>query len=193
MALLAVTVLVIWGRRTQGPVELNTNVLRALIGAAWVVRVAGLPVILPPATWTLIPFDDDWAPRYQVTVEGVRLLRQRAVVGWQWALLGGHQTSADLSQSLTHTPVETFVAEMHKWGVRHLLVWSQTTTAYLDAAPDHFTRRWTSGLSVEYELAAPTREAWPSQPAADGSRTCTGSGGRCTSRGYAAAIRSSSG
>jgi hypothetical protein len=100
-ALLAVTLLAIWGRRTAGPVALNVTALRALYTGAWVVLLGGLLTILPPATWSLIPFDDDWAPRYQATVEGVRLLKQGTVAGWQWSLLGGHQTSADLSQSLT--------------------------------------------------------------------------------------------
>jgi hypothetical protein len=100
-ALIAATVLVIWGRRAAGPVGLNLAALRVLCVAAIAVLVGGFFTILPPSTWTLIPFDDDWAPRYQVTVDGVRLLKQGAVAGWQWALLGGHQTSADLSQSLT--------------------------------------------------------------------------------------------
>jgi hypothetical protein len=100
-ALLAVTLLAIWGRQTSGPVALNVTALRALYAGAWLVLLGGLLTILPPATWTLIPFDDDWAPRYQATVEGMRLLKEGAIVGWQWTLLGGHQTSADLSQSLT--------------------------------------------------------------------------------------------
>lgn len=60
-----------------------------------------LVVWFPPATWTLVPFLDDWPPRFLSTADGVRLLRQGTFVGWQWNLLGGYSTATDITQSLT--------------------------------------------------------------------------------------------
>jgi hypothetical protein len=55
----------------------------------------------PPSTWRLIPFFDDWPPRFASTVDGVHLLTQGTFVGWQWNLLGGYSTATDITQSLT--------------------------------------------------------------------------------------------
>jgi hypothetical protein len=54
----------------------------------------------PPAVWNQIPFYDDWPGLLQITLNGIDTLRHGALVGWQWAFLGGYHTSADLSQSL---------------------------------------------------------------------------------------------
>jgi hypothetical protein len=56
---------------------------------------------LSPFSWSRTPFLDDWPPRFQSTVEGLRLLRHGAFAGWQWNLLGGYATSTDITQSLT--------------------------------------------------------------------------------------------
>jgi hypothetical protein len=55
----------------------------------------------PPSTWTRIPFLDDWPPRFQSTVEGVRLLRDAAFSGWRWEFLGGYPIATDVTQDLT--------------------------------------------------------------------------------------------
>jgi hypothetical protein len=70
---------------------LGAAVLTAWLLIAW----------FPPSSWTLIPFLDDWPPRYLSTVDGVRLLRQGAFAGWEWNLLGGYPTATDITQSLT--------------------------------------------------------------------------------------------
>ncbi len=72
-----------------------------LTAIAWALLVIGFLLCLPPATWSLTPFFDDWPPRLVATVQGLRLAMQGAVTGWEWNLLGGYQTSADLSQNLT--------------------------------------------------------------------------------------------
>jgi len=54
----------------------------------------------PPRLWNQIPFYDDWPGLLQLTLNGIDTLKHGAFVGWQWAFLGGYQTSADLSQSL---------------------------------------------------------------------------------------------
>ena len=55
----------------------------------------------PPHTWMQVPFLDDWPPRYQSTVEGVRLLKQGALSGWRWTFLGGYPIVTDVTQDLT--------------------------------------------------------------------------------------------
>lgn len=62
--------------------------------------VTGALAAFPPATWRQIPFLDDWPGLLQLTLYGIELLGHGAVVGWQWAFLGGYHTSSDLSQSL---------------------------------------------------------------------------------------------
>ncbi|HVL68670.1 MAG TPA: hypothetical protein VM364_15515 [Vicinamibacterales bacterium] len=138
-ALLAASILTIWGRRTEGPVALGVPALRLLVAAAGATLAGGFLLILPPSTWSLIPFDDDWAPRYQATVEGLRLLRQGAVVGWQWAMLGGHQTSADLSQSLVALgalPMLLFGDRVGYHLLHALVVAGIPVLVYRDAASD---------------------------------------------------------
>ena len=56
-------------------------------------------------------------------------------------------------------PVEEVTAELRKWGVRHLIVWSQASLAYLRRHSDVFAERWGSGPWHEFEyLAADTRD-----------------------------------
>jgi hypothetical protein len=74
--------------------------------------------------------------------------------GFHWTPFRG-QTVAGGSfrgQRLDATSYDDFVAEMRKWGVRHLVVWSKTTKTYLDAAPTQFDRGWSAGLWVDYVL-----------------------------------------
>src|SRR4051794_36765393 len=56
---------------------------------------------MPVRDWALIPFLDDWPPRFQSTIEGVRLLRHGTFAGWRWPLLGGYAIATDLTQTLT--------------------------------------------------------------------------------------------
>jgi hypothetical protein len=55
----------------------------------------------PLSSWDLIPFLDDWPPRYQSTLEGVRMLQEGALAGWRWGFLGGYPTATDVTQDLT--------------------------------------------------------------------------------------------
>jgi hypothetical protein len=55
----------------------------------------------PVATWSLVPFLDDWPPRFQSTLEGYRLLQALAFSGWRWTFLGGYPIATDVSQDLT--------------------------------------------------------------------------------------------
>lgn len=98
-ALLLASILVVASRRvgrSASPVA-----QRAFITTGWLVLIVGFFAVLPPSTWHLIPFFDDWAPRFVATVDGIRLLARGVVVGWNWGLLGGYHSSADLSQGLS--------------------------------------------------------------------------------------------
>jgi len=81
--------------------------------------------------------------------------------GWQWSpyrnqvLAGG----AFRGRAIDGVPIGEVTAELRKWGVRHLIVWSKASIAYLRARPDAFTERWTAGPWHAFEyLAADTRD-----------------------------------
>ncbi|HEX6210152.1 MAG TPA: hypothetical protein VF136_05210 [Methylomirabilota bacterium] len=86
------------GRSARDPFPATLATAGALGGA--LLLAAALLTTFPPATWTQIPFYDDWPGLLQLTVNGIDLLSHGALTGWQWAFLGGYHTSADLSQSL---------------------------------------------------------------------------------------------
>ena len=48
-------------------------------------------------------------------------------------------------------PQDEFVGVMHRWGIKHLFVWSQPSTKYLDQSRDA-TLVWTDGIWREYVL-----------------------------------------
>jgi hypothetical protein len=71
--------------------------------AAGVMMLAGSFLFdwFPPSSWPLVPFLDDWPPRFSSTSEGISLLRRGALVGWQWNLLGGYASATDITQGLS--------------------------------------------------------------------------------------------
>ena len=80
--------------------------------------------------------------------------------GWQWCpqrvnvLAGGAFRGASISV----TPPSEVHAELTRWGVRHLVVWSKASTRFFEADPA-FVRRWSSGPWTHFEfLAADSRE-----------------------------------
>src|SRR4029450_2410998 len=81
------------GKRVGQPIRLPG--LTLFVVGGWVLLATAFLFAFPPSTWNLIPFFDAWPPRFQSTVEGLRLLGRGAVTGWQWSFLGGYQTSAD--------------------------------------------------------------------------------------------------
>ncbi len=81
--------------------------------------------------------------------------------GWQWSpyrdqvLAGG----AFKGRAIESVPAAAVTTELRKWGVRHLIVWSQASLAYLRKHPDLFAERWASGPWHAFEyLAADTRD-----------------------------------
>jgi hypothetical protein len=80
--------------------------------------------------------------------------------GWQWCpqrrnvLAGGAFGGASIA---VKPPAEVH-AELKRWGVRHLIVWSRAATQFFESDPA-FARRWASGPWSHYEfLAADPRE-----------------------------------
>jgi hypothetical protein len=98
-ALATATIGAIVARRLGQPVRLPG--LPILIAGGWTLLTLAFLTAFPPSTWQLVPFFDDWPPRFQSTVGGLTLLGRGAFAGWNWHFLGGYHTSADLTQSLT--------------------------------------------------------------------------------------------
>ncbi|HXW07467.1 MAG TPA: hypothetical protein VD833_19675 [Vicinamibacterales bacterium] len=73
--------------------------------------------------------------------------------GWIWHVLRGQVVGAGTfaGRAIEETPPEAFVAEMRRWGVRHLFVWTDAMRAYLSADP-RFVQRWRGGLWSHFEL-----------------------------------------
>jgi hypothetical protein len=99
-ALVAATALTILTRRQVGaPVQTGRTGSLMLLAAGAAMLVGAMTSRLPPSTWTQIPFKDDYTVLYQSAVNGIGLLEQGSVVGWNWWLLGGYPTSTDIAQS----------------------------------------------------------------------------------------------
>jgi hypothetical protein len=69
-------------------------------GASLVYLLVAFFTWFPPSSWTLIPFLDDWPPRFQSTLEAARQLRSGIFTGWRWSFLGGYPISTDVTQDL---------------------------------------------------------------------------------------------
>lgn len=100
-ALLAFTVAVWWPARHRpaGPLLTRTDAAALAALGTGLLALAFL-AWFPPGTWRLVPFLDDWAPRYQSTREFIAWVNAGWVSGWQWHFLGGYHTSSDVTQSL---------------------------------------------------------------------------------------------
>jgi hypothetical protein len=73
--------------------------------------------------------------------------------GWVWNSFRGEVVGAGTfaGRPIAETPVATFEREMRRWGVRHLLVWTDPSRAYL-AASGRFVERWRAGRWSHFEL-----------------------------------------
>lgn len=111
-ALVASTVLLVTSRRRIGQAaSLGRASSLVLLCAGACVLVFGLFSRLPLASWSSIPFLDDWTPLYHEAVSGVRLLSRGVAVGWNWSFLGGYPTSTAISQNfglLAFVPMQLF-------------------------------------------------------------------------------------
>ena len=71
--------------------------------------------------------------------------------GWIWSVLRGQVVGAGTfaGQAIEETPPATFVAEMRRWGVRHLFVWTDASREYL-ARSGFFAERWRERTLVAF-------------------------------------------
>jgi hypothetical protein len=85
-------------------------------------------------------------------VAGQRFYSQM-IDGWVWNVWRGQVLAAGTfaGRAIAGTPVDEFVAEMQRWGVRHLLVWTDASRDYL-AGSGRFVERWRGGLWSHFEL-----------------------------------------
>jgi hypothetical protein len=97
---------------------------------------------------------------FDVHFEGLlpRLAGQRfysqMIDGWVWNMFRGQVVGAGTfaGQLIDLTPPDAFAAEMRRWGVRHLFVWTDRSRAYL-ARSARFVERWRGGRWSHFELA----------------------------------------
>lgn len=79
--------------------------------------------------------------------------------GWQWSPYR-HQVFANgtfQGRLISTVPTGELVAELRRWGIRHVLVWTDTARASLTARPN-FVERWRPGRWTQIEmLEADTR------------------------------------
>ena len=98
-------------------------------------------------------------PRWNVHFEGLlpTLAGQRFYTqifdGWTWSIWRGQVLGAGAwnGRAIDRTPPERFRSEMRKWGVRHLLVWTDQSRRYLSAAGG-FVERWRQAPWSHFEL-----------------------------------------
>ena len=89
--------------------------------------------------------------------------------GWQWSRYRSQVLAGGTfrGRAIALVPVDEFQAELARWGVRHLLVWSDAALAYLRGRAG-FTERWRHGRWTRFEfLAADTRTATASTGTAE--------------------------
>ncbi len=76
--------------------------------------------------------------------------------GWQWTPWRGRMLSGGtwMGRDIQHVPHDAFVAELKRWGVVDLFVWSERSRRFLDLDP-RFARMWSEEPWVQYRLTAP--------------------------------------
>jgi hypothetical protein len=80
--------------------------------------------------------------------------------GWIWSIFRGQVVGAGTfaGQAIEETPPTTFVAELQRWGVRHLFVWTDASRQYL-ARSGAFVELWRGRPWSHFELKdADTRQ-----------------------------------
>jgi hypothetical protein len=85
-------------------------------------------------------------------VAGQRFYSQM-IDGWVWNIWRGQVVAAGTFQGdpIAMTSYDVFAAEMRKWGVRHLFVWTDEARSYLAGSP-LFAHRWRGGPWSHFEL-----------------------------------------
>jgi hypothetical protein len=73
-----------------------------------------------------------------------------------WNIFRGQVVGAGTfaGQLIDLTPPDQFAAEMRRWGIQHLFVWTDTSRNYLERT-GHFVERWRGGLWSDFEMTDP--------------------------------------
>jgi len=73
--------------------------------------------------------------------------------GWVWNIWRGEVVGAGTfaGRAIDLTPPDRFAAEMHRWGVRHLLVWTDASRDYLRRS-GRFVEQWRESRWSHFEL-----------------------------------------
>jgi hypothetical protein len=84
-------------------------------------------------------------------LKGQRFYAQM-IDGWVWSIWRGEVVAAGTFRGspIAETPVEIFDAEMARWGVKHLFVWTDAARAYLTAS-GRYVERWRGGRWSDFE------------------------------------------
>ena len=83
-------------------------------------------------------------------VAGQRFYSQM-IDGWVWNVHRGQVVGAGTfaGRPIADTPIADFEAEMARWGVKHLFVWTDASRDYLARGP--FVERWRTGRWSQFE------------------------------------------
>ncbi len=83
-------------------------------------------------------------------VSGQRFYSQM-IDGWVWNSYRGQVVGAGTfrGRPIAETPIADFDAEMARWGVKHLFVWTDASRDYLAGGP--FVERWRHGRWSQFE------------------------------------------
>ena len=92
-------------------------------------------------------------------VAGQRFYSQM-IDGWVWNVWRGQVVAAGTfdARPIAFTAPDSFAAQMRRWGVAHLFVWTDASRSYL-AESGLFSEAWRSGLWSEFDLREPDLRA----------------------------------
>jgi len=87
-------------------------------------------------------------------VAGQRFYSQM-IDGWVWNVWRGQVVGGGTfrGRAIAETPVDDFAAEMRRWGVRHLFVWTDASRRYLAESGGRFVERWRGGRWSQFEMS----------------------------------------
>jgi hypothetical protein len=73
--------------------------------------------------------------------------------GWVWNVFRGQVVGAGTYKgaAMSETPADAFAAELERWGVRHLFVWTDAAREYLERS-GRLVERWRGGRWSHFEL-----------------------------------------
>lgn len=109
LALIATSIALLTWRRAGRPVAGRDTLLAGLAGLATI--AVGVWIWFPPTVWSAIPYLDNWATRFQSSIDAIELLKQGSATGWNWYFLGGYPLATDITQHLgllSYLPVSIF-------------------------------------------------------------------------------------